>query len=164
MAAPQQEPEPPPAAAERVSTVVVGAGVCGLKAASRLMRDGSGDFVLLEQRAAIGGVWGEQSMANKSSRVQIAEPNYRLIEENVTEEFTPQEELLEQMYELAARDGFEDRIRCDCSMTSCRAVDASGDETLDDGAAVRALLPGSASFLPCFGLRSAPFFGRWRCA
>ena len=41
---------------EKVSTVIVGAGVCGLKAASRLMLDGNDDFVLLEKAAGIGGV------------------------------------------------------------------------------------------------------------
>ena len=38
---------------ERVGNVVVGAGVCGLQACSRLMQDGLEDFVLLEQQPHI---------------------------------------------------------------------------------------------------------------
>jgi thioredoxin reductase len=38
------------AGVEHVGTVVVGAGVCGLQAASRLSRDGINDFVVLEQQ------------------------------------------------------------------------------------------------------------------
>ena len=75
----------PAPAAEAVSTVVVGAGVCGLQAASRLARDGINEFVLLEQQPGLGGVWAPTSWANASSRVQISEPNYRLISENVSE-------------------------------------------------------------------------------
>ena len=74
----------PAPAAEAVSTVVVGAGVCGLQAASRLARDAI-EFVLLEQQPGLGGVWAPTSWANASSRVQISEPNYRLISENVSE-------------------------------------------------------------------------------
>ena len=81
--APADSPAPPEPA-EAVSTVVVGAGVCGLQAASRLARDGI-DFVLLEQQPGLGGVWAPTSWANASSRVQISEPNYRLISENVSE-------------------------------------------------------------------------------
>ena len=74
-------------------------------------------------------------MANGSSRVQVAEPNYRLIEENITESFTPQGDLLQQMHELVARDRFTAKIRFGCVVTSARTVDAAGRETLDDTAA-----------------------------
>jgi hypothetical protein len=121
---------------ERVGTVIVGAGVCGLKAASRLSREGDSDFVLLEQKAGLGGVWSTEGWANVSSRVQISEPNYRMIEENVTTPFTPQEELLAQMETLAARDGFEENIRYGATVISVRTVDAAGDETLEDDATV----------------------------
>ena len=63
---------------ERVGTIIVGAGVCGIKAASRLSRDGHTDFVLLEKKATLGGVWAtDAGWANVSSKVQISEPNYR---------------------------------------------------------------------------------------
>ena len=119
---------------EHVGTVIVGAGVCGLKAASRLSRDGHTDFVVLEKSTRLGGVWATNGWANASSRVQISEPHYRMIEENVTTEFTPQEELLGQMKAMVARDKFEDRIRYGSKVTSVRTIDAAGEETLADGA------------------------------
>jgi hypothetical protein len=88
------------------------------------------------EKAGLGGVWSTEGWANVSSRVQISEPNYRMIEENVTTPFTPQEELLAQMETLAARDGFEENIRYGATVISVRTVDAAGDETLEDDATV----------------------------
>ena len=127
-------------APERVAYVVVGAGCCGLQACSRLMKDGLDSFILLDKQQHIGGVWAPTSVANSSSRVQISEPSYRLIEENVQTEFTPQAELLDQMQELAERDGFADKIRCGATVTAARTVDAEGEETLDDDVAVAVLV------------------------
>jgi cation diffusion facilitator CzcD-associated flavoprotein CzcO len=94
--------------------------------------------VLLERQPGLGGVWAPGSWANASSRVQISEPNYRMVGENITSEFTPQKELLEQMQALAERDGFGGRIRYGATVTAVRTVDALGQETqVGGGAAVR---------------------------
>ena len=124
-------------ASEQVSTVVVGAGVCGLQACSRLSREGVTDVVLLEKQPGLGGVWAASSWANSSSRVQISEPNYRMVSENVTEEFTPRQELLGQMHALTQQDDFSVKIRYGASVVSVRPVDSMGLETHDDSAAHR---------------------------
>lgn len=74
---------------EHVGTVIVGLGVCGLKAASRLSQDGNTDFIVLEKNTCLGGVWATNGWANVSSRVQISEPNYRLADEGLKGERNP---------------------------------------------------------------------------
>jgi cation diffusion facilitator CzcD-associated flavoprotein CzcO len=118
---------------ECVGTVVVGAGVCGLQAASRLMRDGIEDFVVLERQPGLGGVWAPGSWANASSCVQVSEPNYRLLSEHPATEFTPRDELLEQMQALVDRDGFAGKLRFGADVRAVRTVDAAGRETHGGG-------------------------------
>mmetsp|Transcript_13724 Transcript_13724/g.39161 ORF Transcript_13724/g.39161 Transcript_13724/m.39161 type:complete len:547 (-) Transcript_13724:42-1682(-) len=112
--------------AERTQTVIVGAGVCGLQAASRLSREGLGDFVLLEKQLSKGGVWS--SFANKSSRVQISEVCYRPRAEQVLTDFTPQEEILSEMEEVCRRDDIHGKMRLGCDVISVRDLEGEGVE------------------------------------
>jgi len=108
--------------AERTGTVVVGAGISGIQAASRLSQEDHGNFIVLEKQSALGGVWS--SHANKSSRVQIPEPGYRVQSDRPMSEFTEQGELLDELELLCSQSGIKERTRFGCEV--CRVSDSGG--------------------------------------
>jgi len=59
-----------------MKVVIVGAGVVGLHSAN-LMASRGASVIVLERESGVGGVW--RVFANESSRVQVPEPSYRLI-------------------------------------------------------------------------------------
>ncbi|MGB5424540.1 MAG: FAD-dependent oxidoreductase [Desulfobacterales bacterium] len=61
----------------KIDVAIVGAGITGLYAASRLMEAGI-SFCILEKRDIVGGIWS--MYANSTSRVNSSECAYRLIE------------------------------------------------------------------------------------
>jgi cation diffusion facilitator CzcD-associated flavoprotein CzcO len=69
----------------------VGAGVMGIHSALLMARRGA-KVTLLERERTIGGVWFY--FANDSSRVQVAEPGYRVVPEKLLADFTPKDEVL----------------------------------------------------------------------
>lgn len=141
------------AMAERTGTVIVGAGVCGLKAAWRLSREGLGDFVVLDKLAATGGVW--RSFANKSSCAQVAEPSYRLVAEQPTTNFTPCQDLLHEMDQLCLQGDFVEKLRFGCEMTSVRDLEGDGVEVQyrDASGALRTIIAADHVLLCTGGLQ-----------
>jgi len=78
---------------------VVGGGVMGLHTAVNLCRRGA-SVTVLEKEAGLGGVW--RTYANDHSRVQIAEPAYRLGNTKIEEDFTTRAGMIEAMQATAA--------------------------------------------------------------
>ena len=84
----------------RIDVAIVGAGITGLYAASRLAKAGI-SFCLLEKSDRIGGIWSQY--ANRSSRVNSSEGAYRLIEKESrsNRDHSDTREILEDIGELA---------------------------------------------------------------
>lgn len=62
--------------------LVIGAGLSGLVYARALAeQDGTTSVILLERASTVGGVWS--LYANTTSRVNTAEPAYRIMDRNV---------------------------------------------------------------------------------
>ena len=96
---------------------IVGAGMMGLRTAARLEDEGI-PYVLMDRKPSVGGVWSpDGGWANRSSRVQIMEPTYRLRGDDEIEQlpsdFTPRDELLEEMAKLLETLSGEVRLGCE---------------------------------------------------
>lgn len=78
---------------------IVGAGVVGVHSALILTRRGA-RVTLLEKRDTPGGVWNY--FANEGSRVQVAEPCYRLIPEKLLSNFSEVGEVVTTLEEAVA--------------------------------------------------------------
>jgi cation diffusion facilitator CzcD-associated flavoprotein CzcO len=84
---------------EKVDVVVVGAGVTGLYAASRLSKSDI-SVLVVDQSDVIGGIWS--NYANATSQVNTSEGGYRLIEKEFRSnlDHSPTREILEDIAHL----------------------------------------------------------------
>ena len=100
---------------ESVGTIIVGTGVIGMTAATRLAQEGVKDFIILEKNLSKGGCWSRDGgVANAGSRVQLFEPAYRLNAARVTDDYTKRDQILSEMDNMSEQQNFEDKIRYGC--------------------------------------------------
>eukprot|EP00747_Dinoflagellata_sp_TGD_P180154 gnl/TRDRNA2_/TRDRNA2_32140_c0_seq1.p1 gnl/TRDRNA2_/TRDRNA2_32140_c0~~gnl/TRDRNA2_/TRDRNA2_32140_c0_seq1.p1 ORF type:complete len:603 (+),score=87.14 gnl/TRDRNA2_/TRDRNA2_32140_c0_seq1:61-1809(+) len=108
-----------------VDVAIVGAGIQGMSTARRLTEEGL-NVVVLERQGHIGGVWN--AWANKSSRVQVHEPFYRIGYRENPEDFTRCENVLREMRDAAEKVGALDRVRCGVEVV--RVIDEPNSQTV----------------------------------
>ena len=92
---------------KKVDVAVIGAGITGLYAASRLQEAGI-SFAVIEKEDLVGGIWS--LYANATSQVNTSESAYRLVEKKARSncDHSPTREILEDIAHLA--DNVSDRI------------------------------------------------------
>ncbi len=83
-----------------VDVIIVGAGVTGLYAAKRLLKNNI-SFCLVEKRDSVGGIWSQY--ANSTSQVNTSEAGYRMIEKGSrsNRDHSTTREILEDIVSLA---------------------------------------------------------------
>lgn len=87
---------------DKTDVFIVGAGITGIYAANRLLKNGL-SFCVADKRDKIGGIWS--MYANSSSRVNTSESAYRLMEKEVrtNRDHSATREILEDIATLGNR-------------------------------------------------------------
>jgi cyclohexanone monooxygenase len=95
-----------------VEVLVIGAGISGVCAAIRLLREGITDFVVLEKAAALGGTWRDNVYPGCACDVPSALYSYSFAQKpDWTQAFAGQREILDYVRETAARFGVMPYLR-----------------------------------------------------
>jgi cyclohexanone monooxygenase len=95
-----------------VEVLVIGAGISGVGAAIRLLREGITDFVVLEKAAALGGTWRDNVYPGCACDVPSALYSYSFAQKpDWSQAFAGQREILDYVRETAARFGVMPYLR-----------------------------------------------------
>lgn len=106
---------------ERYETVIVGTGFSGIAAAHDLLERGRHDFILLEQAAAIGGVWRDNVYPNAACDVQAHLYSLSFAQNpDWSNNFASQQEIWEYQNRVVDDLGIRDRIRLQTRLDSAR--------------------------------------------
>jgi cation diffusion facilitator CzcD-associated flavoprotein CzcO len=91
---------------ERVEVLVIGAGISGVGAAIRLLREGITDFVVLEKAAALGGTWRDNVYPGCACDVPSALYSYSFAQKpDWSQAFAGQREILDYVRDTAVQFG-----------------------------------------------------------
>jgi cyclohexanone monooxygenase len=95
-----------------VEVLVIGAGISGVCAAIRLLREGITDFVVLAKAAALGGTWRDNVYPGCACDVPSALYSYSFAQKpDWSQAFAGQREILDYVRETAARFGVMPYLR-----------------------------------------------------
>jgi cation diffusion facilitator CzcD-associated flavoprotein CzcO len=113
---------------ERLTAVIVGAGMSGLLAGIRLKERGIDDFVILERSDSVGGTWYDNSYPGASCDVPSHLYSYSFAPNpNWTRAFARQPEILAYFRDVAERYGLNPHIRFGTEVTSAAFDEAAGE-------------------------------------
>ena len=97
---------------QRVAVAIVGAGFAGIGAAIQLERAGRGDFVVLEQAAAIGGTWRDNVYPGVACDIPSHLYSYSFLPHpGWSRRFAPGDEIRAYLESCVDAAGIRDRIR-----------------------------------------------------
>jgi cyclohexanone monooxygenase len=98
----------------RVEVLVIGAGISGVGAAIRLLREGITDFLVLEKAASLGGTWRDNVYPGCACDVPSALYSYSFAQKpDWTRAFAGQREILAYVRDTAERFGVTPYLRFD---------------------------------------------------
>lgn len=126
--------------AEFVETVVAGAGFSGISVAHDLIESGRSDFVLLEEKHDVGGVWRDNVYPNAACDVQAHLYSLSFAQNpDWSSNFASQAEIWAYQKQVVEDLGIGDRIRFDTALVAARWVDEEDqwELTLSTGGRMR---------------------------
>ncbi|MFC3713994.1 flavin-containing monooxygenase [Sphingoaurantiacus capsulatus] len=113
---------------ERLTAVIVGAGMSGLLAAIKLKERGIDDFVVLERSDSVGGTWYDNQYPGASCDVPSHLYSYSFAPNpNWTRAFARQPEILAYFRDVAERYGLNPHIRFGTEVEGASFDEAAGE-------------------------------------
>ncbi|MCA3254379.1 MAG: NAD(P)/FAD-dependent oxidoreductase [Alphaproteobacteria bacterium] len=120
-----------PAAASRVTAVIIGAGMSGLLAAIRLKAAGVDSFVILEKQGDVGGTWHDNSYPGASCDVPSYLYSYSFAPNpDWTRAFARQPEIQAYFRRVAEDHGLLPHVRFHTSVAGARFDEVAGEWTV----------------------------------
>src|SRR4051812_25361253 len=89
---------------KHVSILIVGSGFAGLGAAIRLLKEGRGDFLVIERGSEVGGTWRDNTYPGAACDVPSHLYSYSFaLNPNWSRSFSPQDEIQDYLRGVAAK-------------------------------------------------------------
>ncbi len=111
----------------RPRVLIVGAGIGGLTAAIELRRHGVEDVTILERAPDLGGTWFYNSYPGAACDVPSHLYSFSFAQRrDWTRLCSPQREILDYLHGVARREGVEDLVRTNRTVTACSWQQESG--------------------------------------
>ncbi len=108
-------------APRHVSVLIIGGGFSGLGAAIRLVRDGRGDFLVIERGREVGGTWRDNTYPGAACDVPSHLYSYSFeLNPNWSRSFSPQPEIQDYLRRTAEKYGVTDKHLFDTEVTLAR--------------------------------------------